>query len=868
MLIPFLLAACGGTPNTPNGPTVGSPGGPNPPPTQLLGGQVTVVVPLRSTGRNARRPDYLSKNTESLSIGLASVNGNGVTGVGATVVDITRKSPGCKSSGTNLVCQATLSVAAGDDVFNVIAYEWPGATGDVLAAGTVEKQIPQGGGGFSVSDRLSIDVGGVIAKLSMTAKPTSVTRGKPAAITVALGAFDASGAEIVGPSDFESPITLAIEGDANGAFSLQNGGAKGSTISVVRPANRLVLLYDGTTQAPASITLQASVSGPNAASASAKVSVSGTPPPVPPGTIYALNAGTRGGLRATVTVYDGKANANAAPLRTINLSKSLYARSIAVDATGNLYVGYLDNAQGFSSVNGTPDLGNEVAVYSPAASGNATPSYTISSDSHTSSALFPIALAFDPAGDLVTYGATTVDANTGDAVLVYAAGSKGAVAPAHAWSFSSPTLRYAGPTGLAVDSAGNFYVNGALHTALGPSYGIFTNTVQNVGNPSVAPARTIPWDTKTQLTPGEVSGVSLDSSGEIFAGNYTVVQKGTPQCQARANVYASGATGGTTDLAPLRSLTLGGVSTTNAQCFSPSNPLAGFYPAIFAFGTTLFVADEFGNAVDAFDGNTGGTVNPSKHIAGTSTGLAAPIGVYVTQGKTHADAPATTPAPSSSPSTQAQVRYVEGAPTLETKVNGVAVPLGTSFLSVNGTTIASQFAWGNITQFAPAPPGTQTVRIIDSLGYSIGPFKTPAFAAGSSYSVVLAGSYPHYHLLTFQEPKPSAGATLAVYGASPSRPSADYGRFVASSGTGFKKLGAVRLGKLSTTSLGASVSNFGAYVGTGTTPITGGKITLRSVDSFDRRNALPFHNVGRISLFLLDSSGGSTAGPVFGIFDE
>ena len=79
----------------------------------------------------------------------------------------------------------------------------------------------------------------------------------------------------------------------------------------------------------------------------------------------------------------------------------------------------------------------------------------------------------------MTYGATAVDGNGGsDAALTYAAGSAGAAAPLHGWNFASPTIRYAGPTGLALDAAGNFYVNGALHTSLGPSYGLFVASLR------------------------------------------------------------------------------------------------------------------------------------------------------------------------------------------------------------------------------------------------------------------------------------------------------------------------------------------------------------------------------------------------------
>ena len=118
--------------------------------------------------------------------------------------------------------------------------------------------------------------------------------------------------------------------------------------------------------------------------------------------------------------------------------------------------------------------------------------------------------------------------------------------------------------------------------------------------------------------------------------------------------------------------------------------------------------------------------------------------------------------------------------------------------------------------------------------------------------MVLVGTYPRYSLISFPDPKSGSGATLAVYEASPTAPRLDFGRFAASTKTSYRKLGSARLASVSDVSLGSHVGNFGAYVGRGTTPITGGSVTLRGVDSFDVANALPFHNASRISLFVLD----------------
>ena len=88
-------------------------------------------------------------------------------------------------------------------------------------------------------------------------------------------------------------------------------------------------------------------------------------PPV--GTIYALNFGATG-QGATITEYDGKDKGNASPLRTLSLDKKLYAVSLAVDSNGNIYVGYFDNSMGYNPANGSPDPGNEIAIYAPNAS--------------------------------------------------------------------------------------------------------------------------------------------------------------------------------------------------------------------------------------------------------------------------------------------------------------------------------------------------------------------------------------------------------------------------------------------------------------------------------------------------------------------
>jgi hypothetical protein len=626
----LLLASCGGGNGLPNGSVVNSPGGgPTQTPTKLVSVKVTITIPASDKPRGIR-PDYVSPNTESLAIALSSVNGEGVSGVSATVINTLPHDRGCKQEAGQTVCTATASGSPGTDVFAVTTYAGINTTGSVLSVGTVEAKIAGSGSGVQISNALSLTLDGVIATMKLVLSPNGAKRGEPVKAAVALSAYDATGAQIVGASDFSTPVSLTIQGDADNAFVLHAGGHSGTSLDIVKPTSGITLDYDGNAQA-SSVTLQASAGGASGITASASFALRGKQPPPPVGTIYALNLGSDDGKSATVTEYGGTATGNAAPERTLQLSSKLYARSIALDASGNLYVGYFDSPTGFSISDGTPDAGNEIAIYASGASGGAQPTAYITADSKTQTKIFPLYIAFAPSGNLVTYGASAVDGNGGnDAVLIYASGSTGPVAPADAWDFSNPTLRYAGPTGLALDSSGNFYVNGALHSPAGPEYGTYIALASDDDNPAVNPSRTIPWDSTTELTPQYTTNVSLSASNEIYIANSLIGTNGYPPCQGLVNVFAAGATGGVTDVKPLRVLRLGTVETSSDGCIEPNNPLEPYFPSVALYGTTLFIADDFNNAIDAFAASGNGSVSPRVRIVGSSTGLNGPIMLVIT----------------------------------------------------------------------------------------------------------------------------------------------------------------------------------------------------------------------------------------------
>ena len=170
MCSPPRFAPCGGSPNTPGGPIVNSGGGGSgPPPTKLVSVKVKVDVP---SGKGGIRPGYVSPNTQSLVIQLASVDGGGVTGVNATTIETFTGAHDCAQSGGETICNGTTDGSPGEDVFSVTTYAGRDATGSVLSVGTVKAKIG-GNGTVQISNSLSLSLDGVIASLKLSLDPTA-----------------------------------------------------------------------------------------------------------------------------------------------------------------------------------------------------------------------------------------------------------------------------------------------------------------------------------------------------------------------------------------------------------------------------------------------------------------------------------------------------------------------------------------------------------------------------------------------------------------------------------------------------------------------------------------------------------------------
>jgi hypothetical protein len=226
-----------------------------------------------------------------------------------------------------------------------------------------------------------------------------------------------------------------------------------------------------------------------------------------------------------------------------------------------------------------------------------------------------------------------------------------------------------------------------------------------------------------------------------------------------------------------------------------------------------------------------------------------------------------TPSVSSAPAT-VRLRFLEAAPELEALVNGVPTGLGTSeYLSVNGMTTSSQFPYAYLTTYSSFHAGTQSIEVLDELGYKVGPIQTDGLTAGKQYTIAVVGSYPHYKAIAFEDPAATISAQVTVYEVSPSYANVDFGRFQASTHSNFQKLGSAAYGSVVSASLAKSVSNWGGYVGKNVRPFASGALTLAQVNSFDQRNVLPFNASGRLALFVFDPESPSDPPTVLGSLD-
>ena len=241
--------------------------------------------------------------------------------------------------------------------------------------------------------------------------------------------------------------------------------------------------------------------------------------------VYVANYGGYLANAGSVTVYAAGASGNAIPTRTIagcntGIGYPLGPRGVALDAAGNLYVAAHIPAFG-------------IAVYAATASGNATPTRTITGCNTGLNG--PFGIARDAAGNFY------VANHLSSTITVYAAGASGNSTPIRTIAGANTGL--SDPNGIALDAAGNLYV------ANWPS-SITVYAAGATGN--VAPTRTISGLHTRLAFP---TGIAVDAGDRLYVAN-----EGQNGNSASVTAYAPGATGDATPTAMITGSFLTGPS--------------------------------------------------------------------------------------------------------------------------------------------------------------------------------------------------------------------------------------------------------------------------------------------------------------------
>jgi hypothetical protein len=240
-------------------------------------------------------------------------------------------------------------------------------------------------------------------------------------------------------------------------------------------------------------------------------------------------------LSQSVMQFSTSATGNVTPSTRLKGPAGVVLNGLAVDGTGNLYVGGTTSSSG-------PFASAEVLIYAPGASGSATPSRTIAGTLTGMSVpgLSGIgALALDNSGNLYVSSYVNIGGILSPGVSIFSNTANGNVAPTKVIGVN------ASPGQIAVDSANNIYAAGGT---LAQANVILIFNANSTGN---APPTSMIAGSNTMLE--DVVGIEVDSAGNIYVANGNANGVSTPSIL----VFSAGSTG---NAVPVR--TIAGAATT------------------------------------------------------------------------------------------------------------------------------------------------------------------------------------------------------------------------------------------------------------------------------------------------------------------
>jgi hypothetical protein len=220
---------------------------------------MTISFPVGATPSSSKRaPQYVSPNSKQIRVQINSVTNNGTTTNSGslpswiptdqttTLVFAPTAGSNCSVSSGTATC--TIAVAAPPGTVNyTVTAEWDtGHASAPLSRKTLDIAISQG-----QNNTPTVTLLGIVA--TVNASLPALTADNATGGTVTWSALDASGAQIVGPDNFENAITLT-DADATLQTKLHvNGGAASTAVTLTKPGDTVTLDYTGQADNPFSL---------------------------------------------------------------------------------------------------------------------------------------------------------------------------------------------------------------------------------------------------------------------------------------------------------------------------------------------------------------------------------------------------------------------------------------------------------------------------------------------------------------------------------------------------------------------------------------------------------------------------------------
>lgn len=593
LFIAVAVVACGG----------GSGVAPTPHVAQKDGkARFTITVPNSSSTTNAsRRPQYVSANAKSASV---SVNGGA-----ATIVQLTSGSSNCSTGADGLQCSISVTAPVGSDTFAISLYASTDGTGTALASQSITATI-----GENQTTPVNVTLDGVVSAISLALSTSSPTEGSACDITLTVSAQDASGATIIGPGNYSSPIAISTD-DTSGATALsatQVTSPSANTVTVHYTGAHVVAHFTasaGSVQS-AAVTLQSVPAPTPTPSPTPTETPTPTPTPVatPLGVPELLWVANNGGQSVIALDTDGilQGTAQPSPVVTIAGSSTQFStyvpQCVQGDPFGDVYVVGSQGSKMPGAIMYFPGAAGPVpsarlpkSIFGP---GGDVPPAAILAGGNTLLSN-PVGCAFDNSGNL--WVANVDDFN--DSVVMFTQAqlkSGGDVAPAR---IIHP-VTCCGNSSLCNTISLTFDPNGNLWTGslCAPTAEFAASDIATSGSPTP-----IAWF-------GQAAGVNamvFDSGGNLWTSLGSPINEIT-------EFYAS-------SLPKASSGNLGADVTVSSPML-----LGNAFGIDFDENGNLWVVDQTFNILYMFTPasmSTGGEVVPSAIVSGASTTLNGPVNI-------------------------------------------------------------------------------------------------------------------------------------------------------------------------------------------------------------------------------------------------